>query len=350
VEKEMNLELRQDQIASVEELRAWLRTREPGQNKRQLLYGPTGSGKTVIATYLMQEASAKLSRAAFIVDRVSLIDQTSRTFDEYGIAHGVIQANHWRAKPWERIQVCSAQTLARREFPGELNLIIVDECHTMYKGTVDFIKANRGVAVLGLTATPFAKGMGSVYTNVVNVTTTDKLVEEGFLAPHKAYAAKRMDMTGARVNSYGEWNDQDVEKRGLAIVGDVVEGWIQKTNEHFGGPKKTIVFSATVAHGEELCRQFQAAGFNFQQVSYKDGSDGKRAELIDEFRKPNSQIVGLISCEALAKGFDVPDIFVRHLVPPVSEITLRPYPITGSGTAAQPRERLCPVAGSRRQL
>lgn len=300
----MSLDLRPYQVESVEGLRAGVRA----GHRSQILCAPTGSGKTVIATYLMQEAAAKMSQAAFIVDRVALIDQTSRTFDEYRIDHGVVQASHWRARPWERIQVCSAQTLARREYPGELNLIIVDECHTLYKGTVDFIKNNPGVVVLGLTATPFAKGLGKIYTNVVNVTTTDKLVEEGYLAPIKAYAAKRIDMTGARIKFDGEWADEDIEKRGLAIVGDVVQGWIEKTAQYFNGPVKTIVFSATVAHGEELCRQFQAAGFNFQQVSYKDGNDHRRRALIDEFRKPNSEIVGLISVEALAKGFDVLDI------------------------------------------
>jgi hypothetical protein len=59
---------------------------------------------------------------------------------------------------------------------------------------------------------------------------------------------------------------------------------------------KTIVFSATVAHGEELCKRFQDAGFNFQQVSYKDGNDEKRRALIEEFRKPTPRSWG--SCRA----------------------------------------------------
>jgi DNA repair protein RadD len=48
---------------------------------------------------------------------------------------------------------------------------------------------------------------------------------------------------------------------------------------------KTIAFSATVAHGEELCRQFNEAGFNFQQISYKDGTTKSGAALIEEFRQ-----------------------------------------------------------------
>lgn len=292
------------QTASIDALRAGIRA----GHRSQVLCAPTGSGKTYIGTILMEEAASKGNRAAFIVDRIALIDQTSRAFDEFGVAHGVIQAAHWRARPWERIQVCSAQTLARRAFPGELKLIIVDEAHTLYKSTTDFIKSNPGVVVVGLTATPFTQGLKTIYSNVVNVTTTDKLVAEGFLAPIKAYAAKRVDMTGAKVKFDGEYAEADMEARGKAIVGDVVQCWIEKTTEHFHGPAKTLVFSATVAHGEELCRRFQESGFNFQQISYKDGNDDSRRALIEEFRKPDSEIVGLVSCEVLAKGFDVPDV------------------------------------------
>lgn len=312
------MQLRPYQEASIEALRTGIRNGE----RAQILCSPTGSGKTVIATFLMQEAAQKMSRAAFVVDRIALVDQTSSTFDQYGVPHGVIQGNHWRARPWERIQVCSAQTLAKRAFPGTLNLIVVDECHTLYKGTLDFISSNPDVVVIGLTATPFTKGLGQVYSNVVNVTTTDKLIDEGFLVPLKAYAAKRIDMTGARIKFDGEWADEEIEKRGMAIVGDVVQGWIEKTHQHFAGPVKTIVFSATVAHGEELCRQFQEAGFNFQQVSYKDNSDSRR-ELIEEFRKQDSSIQGLVSVEALAKGFDVPDILCG--------VSCRPYRKSLSG-------------------
>lgn len=320
----MNLELRPYQTESIEALRQGIRE----GHKRQMLAAPTGSGKTVCATSLMQEASSKMSRAWFIVDRVALVSQTSSMFDNYGIAHGVIQAQHWRFRPWERIQVISAQTLARRKVSEETpNLIIVDEAHTLYKSTVDFIKAHPDIIVVGLSATPFTKGLGSLFTNVVNVTTTDRLVEAGFLSPIKAYAGKAADMTGAKTKFDGEWAESDMESRGLQIIGDIVSEWIAKTNQHFGRPVKTIVFSATVPHGEELCHRFQEAGYNFQQVSYRDSNDDRRSRLIEEFRKPDSEVMGLVSCEALAKGFDVPDILCG--------IAARPYRKSLSGHIQQ---------------
>jgi DNA repair protein RadD len=296
-------ELRDYQVESVERLRQGIRE----GHRSQLLCAPTGSGKTIIAAFLMSEANKKFSRVGFVVDRVNLVDQASAVLSDYGIDHGVIQAGHWRWMPAERIQVCSAQTLEKRGFFPGLNLLIVDEAHCVRKQTAQMIKARDDIRVLGLSATPFTKGLKELYTNIVNVTTTDKLVEEGHLVPIKMYAAKAIDMAGAKVVA-GEWAERDIEERGMKIVGDVVGEWIDKTTKHYGGPVKTIAFSATVDHGEELCKRFNEAGFNFQQISYKDANEERRRELIAEFRKPDSEIHGLVSCEVFTKGFDVPDI------------------------------------------
>src|SRR3990167_10448752 len=98
------------QAQSVEMLRANIRTGIPNQ----ILSAATGSGKTVIAVYLLEECYNKGKRAIFVCDRIALINQTSAMLDEYGIPHGVIQAAHWRWRPGELIQVASAATLERR--------------------------------------------------------------------------------------------------------------------------------------------------------------------------------------------------------------------------------------------
>lgn len=293
------IELRPYQEQSVAALREGIRS----GHRCQILCSPTGSGKTVVGAFLLQEVAVKQRKAAFVVDRVSLCDQTSRSLWDFGISHGVVQGDNTRGR-WEAIQVCSQQTIEKRGFLPDLDLLIIDEAHTQRKFIIEFAQKSN-IPVIGLTATPFSKGLGKTYTNVVNVTTTDELIEGGFLAPLKVYAAKEIDMTGAKVVA-GEWSDREVERRGQAIIGDIVKEWVEKTNLHFGGPVKTIGFSATVAHGEEICREFQAAGYDFRQISYKDRDDDYRRDLIDQFR--NGEIQGLISCEALAKGFDVPDV------------------------------------------
>ena len=114
----------------------------------------------------------------------------------------------------------------------------------------------------------------------------------------------------------GEWDDAGLERAGAKIVGDVVAEYIKRTHEHFGGSAKTIVFSSTVAHGEEICRGFAEVGLNFQNISYRDDEDEQR-EKIKEFRRSDSAIKGLVSCDALAKGFDVPDVLACILCRPL---------------------------------
>ena len=303
------IELRDYQALSIDGLRQGVLT----GHRAQILCAPTGAGKTVIAAQLIHEAYAKGSKVAFVCDLVTLVRQTSERFTEFGIPHGVLQGDNTRNRD-EPIQICSAQTLEKRGFWPDLDLLIIDEAHTKRQKIIEFVQ-EWGGPTIGLTATPFTRGLGAVYTNVVNVTTTDQLIAEGWLAPLRAYAATEIDMTGAATNNGGEWQDREVERRGARIVGDIVSEWVEKTTAHFGGPVKTIGFSATVAHGEEICRAFQAAGHDFRQISYRDRDDAYRAGLIDGFRR--GEFTGLVSCETLAKGFDVPD--VRCL------IVARPY-------------------------
>lgn len=303
--------LRDYQERAVQRLRDGIRA----GHRKQVLMAPTGAGKTEVASFMLQEAARKRSRSLFIVDRVNLVTQTSERLDKYKIPHGIIQAGHWRRRDYEPIQVCSAQTVERRGIPEDCGLVFVDECHTLRKAISEYLKQTEAI-VIGLSATPLTRGMGQIYTHLVSIETTNALIERKFIVPLKAYAARAIDVAGMKVVA-GEWSEKEIEQRGMEIIGDIVAEWQAKTTQHFGGPVKTIVFSATVEHGEELCKRFREAGFNFQQISYRDGNDDSRGALISEFRRADSSIHGLISCEVFTKGFDVPDVMCG--------ISARPY-------------------------
>lgn len=266
----------------------------------QVLMSPTGSGKTFLGLRVAHEALAKGKRAVFVCDRTTLINQTSETADRYGLsAHGVIQAQHWRYRPDMPFQIASAQTLARRQWP-DADVIIVDECHTQLKAWTEHIKDCRA-AVIGLSATPFSVGLGKLFSNLVNATTMADLVESGVLVPMRVFTCTRADMAGA-ATAGGEWTDGAAEERGMEIVGDVVAEWTR-----FGEGRKTICFGSTIKHCEELCRQFNDSGV-MAAVFTSETTPEDRARLLDEYRKPDSILRVLVSVEALAKGFDVPDV------------------------------------------
>jgi len=292
------LQLRQYQ----EEALALLREGFAKGHRSQLLYMGTGAGKTEAAIAMLDAAKKKGSKAAMILDRIILCDQTSRRLEKYKIDHGVLQAGHWRYRPYEPIQVCSAQTLEKRgSFPG-LDLLVIDECHAQRKQTIEFIKNNPEVRVVGLSASPFTKGLANVYSNVVSPITTKQLVDQGSLVPLRVFIAKEIDMTGAKKVA-GEWSQAEASGRGMKITGDVVTEWIKKTHEIFGEPRKTIVFAAGVDHGAHLSQKFQEQGYNFVSLSYRDDDEWKR-QVIEDFAKPDSKIIGLIATDLLTKGFD----------------------------------------------
>lgn len=279
---------------------AQLRAGYAAGHRRQLIMAPTGAGKTILGLNICQQALVKGKRAIFVCDRTTLINQTSAAADQCGLsAHGIIQANHWRYNPDMPFQIASAHTLARRQWP-RADVIVIDEAHTQIKAWTEHIQTC-DASVIGLSATPFSDGLGKLFTNLVNATTMHALTQAGILVPMRVYSCTTADMRGA-ATAGGEWTDKAAEQRGMEIVGDVVVEWVK-----YAEGRKTIVFGATIAHCEEICRQFNEAGI--MAASFTSDTDGpERAALLNEYRKPDSELHVLISVEALAKGFDVPDV------------------------------------------
>lgn len=303
--------------------------------KNQILSSATGSGKTIMATHLLRECHQKGRRAIFIADRINLIDQTGATLDQYGVPHGVIQAQHWRWRPWERIQVASAATLERRAWPEDIDLIIVDEAHCVRKQVAQRI-SKRDCVTIGLTATPFTRGLGKYYDGIVTVVSTNQLIGEGFLSGFRIFAASEPDMTGAKVVA-GEWTDEVAAERAMPIIGDCVAEYLKH-----GEGKKFIAFGVNVAHCEEMQRQFLAAGVQCALYTYRTGDD-ERTEMVREFRKPDSYIRGLISVAALSKGFDVSDVEVIIMARPLKSSLAEHIQIFGRGLRSHPGKVVCTI-------
>lgn len=326
----MSVPLRPYQLEAVDRARAAIRAGA----RNVLIVAPTAAGKTTIAAHMIDECANKGKRAAFVVDRLSLIQQTSDTFDRHSIDHGVIQASHPRFFPSRRVQICSVQTVARRMWP-EAQLIVVDEAHTVCE-TVKKRITPRDTVTLGLTATPFTKGLGKLYDAVVNVTTTHQLIEEGWLSPYRIFSCTEPDMEGVELVA-GEYEGGETQKRALQVVGDVVAEYLQHA-----APRKFICSAVDTAHVEELQRQFLAAGIHAATYTYRD-RDEDRSETVEEFRKPDSRIQGLITVTAASKGFDVPDISCVIMARPLRNSLAEHIQFFGRGLRIAPGKTDCLV-------
>jgi DNA repair protein RadD len=101
------------------------------REKRPLLVAPTGSGKTVIASSVIERAESR--HVLFLAHRRELIKQTRNHLAEFDIRAGIIMAG----EPMDQmkgVQVASIQTLWSRSMRGNRDLphadiVIVDEAH-----------------------------------------------------------------------------------------------------------------------------------------------------------------------------------------------------------------------------
>jgi superfamily II DNA or RNA helicase len=175
------IKLYPDQEQALTRLRAALAS----SSSHVVLQLPTGGGKTVLAAVLAKMVLSQGKRMIFLVHALSLIDQTFERFVENGIDRydiGIIQGDHPLRDPDAPIQIATAQTLQRREMP-ETDLVVIDECHRWFKSYDKWLKNDwRDVRVVGLSATPWTKGLGRYFSQLIIGGTTQSLIDIGRLS------------------------------------------------------------------------------------------------------------------------------------------------------------------------
>ena len=332
------INLRPYQNQSIESLRNGFRA----GHKRQILAASTGAGKSVIMMSMIKAAIDKGSRALFICERRVLVDQFSAHLDSIGIDHGVFMASHWRFRPHAKAQVASIQTLERMDAWPEADIIFIDEIHAcMRKSLVNYIERHPNARICGASATPFHPEISKHFSSVTSVITMEQLIKDGNLVPFKVFVDKEVDVEGLKVVA-GEWQKDELESRGLKIIGDIVTDYIKLSNDVFGEYRKTTCFSCGVAHGTELMHSFNQVGINAVQISYKDSDDFKQ-DVINEFKKPDTDIKMLISSTMLERGFDCPDVEHVILARPLRKSFNSHVQMAGRGGRPYPGKEFCVI-------
>lgn len=268
--------------------------------KRVVLMAGTGLGKTIIATHIIKSASNRGKRCLFINDRITLVNQTSSVFDEYGVSHGVVMADHHKNFPGRNVQVASIQTLARRDI-GNFDLIVWDECHTIFKAHKRVLKDNPDALVVGLSATPFSKGLGKYFDFHIEPYTVRQLIDHGMLCDFEIYGPEIYDLSAVKTVA-GEYNQKDLatvtdQKH---LVADVVSTYLK-----LGKDRKTICFCTNVAHGRHLVKTFGRSGIRAVDINAYQPPEESRENMrmfVD------GEVEVICSVEILIKGFDLSSV------------------------------------------
>jgi DNA repair protein RadD len=236
------------------------------------------------------------------------MDQTVREFEREGIsAIGVMQAAHLRTDSRQPVQICSAQTLARRKRP-DVDLVLVDECHEMHASVLRWIAECQGVPFIGLSATPWSRGLGKYYDDLLIPVTTRELIAAGFLSDFVAFAPSDPDLSGVRTVA-GDFQQDELAgvMDAAEITADIVKTWLER-----GENRPTIAFCVNRNHAKNVCARFLEAGV---AAEYLDGTTPQgndfddldpqgetRRDMFARFRSGATQI--LVSIGVLTTGFD----------------------------------------------
>lgn len=288
-------ELRPYQVQTLSDIRDSVR----GGVRRLVVQAATGAGKTKLAAAIVEGGLAKGSRVAFCVPSISLIDQTVESFYAEGIRDiGVIQANHGMTDWSKPVQVCSIQTIQKRGFP-EAQVVIFDEIHRLHEAHRVWLKHPdwQAVPMIGLSATPWTKGLGKYFESLLIAATTSDLIDQGFLSKFRVFATGHPDLSEVRTvaGDYHEGELSGAMQKG-ELTADIVRTWSEKW-----GKDKTLCFGVDKAHAKSIQERFEFAGIT---CGYQDADTtaDERREIKRKFHNGTYRVVSNI--QTLTTGVD----------------------------------------------
>lgn len=319
--------LRPYQHQLVESVRESLRT----GHRRVMAYLPTGGGKTRVATAIAQMSLTKSNgRVIVLANRKQLVHQFAAALRGAGLDVGILQGEN-TAGLHHRVVVASIDTVhARGCIFDDVALFIIDEAHAV-AGSEKYrrllFRYNR-VPCIGLSATPFARGLGrpypeladrALFEDLVIGATVQGLVDDGFLTGIEIYCPSAPDMSGAKTVRTAE-GEQDYRQADIdkatdkpELIGDVVGHWMRLAEG-----RKTICFASSIAHSQHVVEQFRASGVSAEHLDcYMD--DETRQDILTRFEHGDFTLLSNVSL--LSEGFDVPDTACMILARPTKSLT-----------------------------
>lgn len=282
--------------------------------KTTLLCSPTGSGKTVTASWVVEHFNVP---TLFLVNRQTLVSQSYETLSQFqlipSVFHNTIKKtisglvmNDDYMK--SNTVISLVETLATDVFEFTPLLIVIDEAHKATSESYQELrKRYPNAMILGLSATPKreqnkeGEELVDWYEVMVTSTSLIELIRQGRLARP----------------TYHCMNEND----------HVVETWIDMTALEEN--KRTIVFTYDARHSLAVLKSFEEAGVKAEIIT--SGSDLEGAELKfqtvnqrnDIFRRFRSgETSVLISMNALCEGFDEPAAKYCFLLRKVGAVAL----------------------------
>lgn len=248
---------------------------ESGEQGPFCIVGPTGCGKSKIATGVIHYANDHNLPSILYTNRRMLLEQLSGVLSKSAIAHG-IRAAGWVESQNHLVQVSSMPTENSRvmkQGKWELHkakIVLIDEAHLQKEAVAQRIinaHLEAGAIVLGLTATPMS--IGHIYKRLIEAGTVSECRSFGALTVAKTFAPNEPDMRGFKASEKtGEYVENDVVKAIMtpAIIASVLE-WYHKLNPE---RKPAILFAPGAPQAKWFAEEFEKHGIRAASITAKE--------------------------------------------------------------------------------
>lgn len=287
-----------DQQASIDKLRDELR-----RHKRVLLQGETGSGKSVMAAYMIASSRVKGLKSAFVVPRRDLLHQMSTTFNEFEISHSYV-SDKKQFNPFSMTHICTTGSLISRKHLIKPNIIFFDECHFGSNQLADLnaYYSAQGAWVIGLSATPErpgGKGMKEFYDSMVTGPTIRQLIDLRRLSDYRLFAPSKPDLSKIKTVA-GDYMKSELAQfmeNQTYLIGDAVKHYKQ-----FAMGKLNITFCTSIKHSEMTAEAFRAAGVPTMHMDGETPEDVRR-KIAQSFAR--RELLNICSVDLMTFGYDL---------------------------------------------
>lgn len=322
---------------------------------RVILTAAPGMGKTRTAKWILGAAANRPAKenqsgkSLFTVHRRGLVQNATDSFHESPrLPHGVIMSGV-QSKMNHRVQVASIDTLlswfVEDGYSSNItfDLIAWDEAHSHHPKFSRFLKYHderrkelglHPAFVIGLTATPQAKGLADVYREIVLGPSTQWLIENGFLSPFRYFRATTGKMDLLKKSSTGDFTKDSEAAAMDGLAGDLVRDW-----KKFAEGRPTVGFFPRRTHAQEAVDELKKAGL---RVAYVDGetSDESRKRIFWELNEHRIDYV--CNVQVIERGTDIPRIGCVQLCVAIGSL-VRYLQMIGRGSRIHPAKKDCLV-------
>ena len=298
---------------------------------RTLLVLPTGCGKTIVFSKVIEDRVRAGDRVLVLAHRGELLEQAAdKLAQATGLRCATEKAEESCLGSWYRVVVGSVQSLMRdkrlsRFAHDYFQTIVVDEAHhVLSDGYQRVLNHFCDARVLGVTATPDRgdmRNLGQCFQSLAYEYSLPKAIRDGFLSPIKALTIPlKLDLTGVGVQS-GDFKAGDL---GTAL--DPYLEQIADEMERYCFDRKTVVFLPLVKTSQKFRDILNRHGFQAAEVN---GTSDDRAQILRDFDAGKYNV--LCNSMLLTEGWDCPSVDCIVLLRPTKVRSLYSQ-MVGRGT------------------